>query len=366
MRKNIILILFIFISTVLFSEAIYNGNISVVENDFFSGYVIDEPGVYAGGSNTFPIGSYVEVKLPHSESKASVKIVRRIPETGRFILVDENAGNQLGLTKDDVVLVSVVVTKFIPNPSEELESFTPEPEIKGFTSDIVNTEDEATGDDIEGVSDVIPGTTVPAVPAATVAPVPVPGGLDSDTDSDDLIIEDIYPEDWAAEDSPIIDGDVVSAEDSRDDSLREDVDNTLYDDVEDSMFSEVPELEEETEEYDDKIVKRVYFLEPANSKPPVGGIPDKDLIPVTKNDISKEFKDGYYLQVGIYSDDERLKNNQNKLEEYSLPFLSVKKEKGDKKNILLVGPLTNDEQGVIMLYLKDKGFYDFFKYKKKQ
>lgn len=364
MRKNIILILLIFISTVLFSEAIYNGNISVVENDFFSGYVIDEPGVYAGGSNTFPIGSYVEVKLPHSESKVSVKIVRRIPETGRFILVDENAGNQLGLTKDDVVLVSVVVTKFIPNPSEELESFTPEPEIKGFTSDIVNTKDETTEDGIEGISDEIPGTTAPTVPAATVAPVPVPGGLD--TDSDELNTEDIFPEDEVEEDGPIIEDTAVVVEGSRDDSLEEEIDNTLYDDIEDSMFSEVPELEEETEEYDDKIVKRVYFLEPANSKPPVGGIPDKDLIPVTKNDISKEFKDGYYLQVGIYSDDERLKNNQNKLDEYSLPYLSVKKEKGDKKNLLLVGPLTNDEQGVIMLYLKDKGFYDFFKYKKKQ
>lgn len=371
-----ILILLSLISILAFSnEAIYNGNISVAPGDYFDGFISKEPGVYLGGSNTFPIGSYVEVKMNHTNVSASVKIVRKIAENGKFILVDKSAGEKLGLSDDDTVMVSIIVKKVIPDPSLALDSleFDPEPELKGASSRIIEdeeplpestkvvepdpsliaTSDSLVEDDLEApleealdiVADDLEEPPVLATEPVTeevVAPAIVAIPLD-----DDSLTEEVSEEDLDSVDGSLYDFDDEIVEDTTEES-----DLAVYEDTEDKSIK-------------DKTVKRIFYLEPADKKPPVGGKADKELVAVTKNDTSTPFIEGHYLQVGIYSSRERLLDGVEKLQTYNIPYEEVQLANGDKKYLLLAGPLLNDEIGVVRLYLKDRGFKDFFRYIKK-
>jgi len=112
-------------------------------------------------------------------------------------------------------------------------------------------------------------------------------------------------------------------------------------------------------------IKRIFYLEPANNKPPIGGVEDKTLIPVTTVDKTRNLEDGYYLQVGIYTNPDNIKLDSEKLKKINYPYIKVKEEGSLGRERLLVGPLSNDELGVIMINLKSRGFKDFFRYKKK-
>lgn len=312
MRKQYLLfIIFFLIPGITFSQSTYSGNASVTSEDFFLGFTKDSDNYYLGGCNAFPIGTFVNVKLPYTDDTVFVKVVTRIPEDGIFILIEKEAGSKLGLEVGDVLPVRVQVKKFTPPPLEELdlaEELDPEPEIKGLTSkSLEETEEE----------EVVPVDEV----ASEEDTVLEETGITEETE----VFEDKLPEE--------------------------------------SMFSTLDD-EEVPDEAVEKKVKRIYFLEPADKKPPVGGIPDSELIAVTTVE-DKVFKNGYYLQVGIYREKESIERDTQKIEQLNFPFITVKENGAQQRQRLLVGPVSNDELGVIMLTLKSRGFRDFFRYRNK-
>lgn len=394
--RNSILIILSLISIYTFSnEAIYNGNISVAGNDFFEGYTSSEAGVYLGGSNTFPIGSYVEVKMNHTNVSASIKIVRKIAENGKFILVDKSAGEKLGLSDDDTVMVSIIVKKVIPDPSLALDSleFDPEPEIKGATSRILSSKtsepeaaiereplteftseealsEETSENESEEVSEEgeILNEEEPVEVSEEV--------LEEATEEGEILevpeVAEVTEVTEDAEDAPSVDPvipdeiEVENSEEAVEPVYTEEPVGDL-DIVEESLYDldDYEEITIEPTPDEKRVVKRIFYLEPASNKPPVGGKADKELLPVTREDDVTPFIEGNYLQVGIYSTKERLLDGVEKLETYNIPYEEVQAVNGEKKYILLAGPLLNDEIGVVRVYLKDRGFKDFFRYIKK-
>ncbi|MBN2618164.1 MAG: hypothetical protein JXR64_07600, partial [Spirochaetales bacterium] len=135
-KKILLLLLSIFIGNSLFSQSTYSGNLSVASNTFFNKYS-DTEDYLLGGCNAFPLGTFVNIKLPYSDDSVNVKIVSRIPEDGIFILIDPLAGQKLDLTTGDVLPVRIEVINFTPPPlsETEIESVEPEPEIKGLTAE---------------------------------------------------------------------------------------------------------------------------------------------------------------------------------------------------------------------------------------
>lgn len=329
MKKQYILLIIIFlIPYIAYSQSTYSGNASVTTEDFFIGFPKDSDKYYLGGCNAFPIGTFVNVKLPYTDDTVFVKIVTRIPEDGIFILIEKEAGSKLGLEVGDVLPVRVQVKKFTPPPLEELdivEELDPEPEIKGLTSEsLAETTPE----------DMLPEETIPVEE-------------DPASEEDVLLEEDLY------DDSDIVEESGITEE------------SEVFEDElpEESMFTTLDDETEPVEKVEKK-VKRIYFLEPADKKPPVGGIPDSELIAVTTVE-DKIFKNGYYLQVGIYREKESIKLDTQKIEQLNFPHITVKENGVQQRQRLLVGPVSNDELGVIMLTLKSRGFKDFFRYRNK-
>ena len=66
------------------------------------------------------------------------------------------------------------------------------------------------------------------------------------------------------------------------------------------------------------------LYEVITKKPPVGGIPDSELIPVTTVEKNRILEDGYYLQVGIYTNSDTVYLDSDKLEALNFPFITVK------------------------------------------
>lgn len=404
MKKYSFLVALIFIiSGNIFSQSTYSGNLSISDESFFKGYS-DSDGYYVGGCNAFPIGTFVNVKLPYSDDSVDVKIVTRIPEDGIFVLIEKRAGEKLDLGVGDVLPVRIQVVDFIPLPLsglDEDEEFNPKPELKGLTALSVGDE-EATEEIIEPESDVADTklanefSDLDIVDSKVDLVVPESNSVSSELENHDLenTADMVSPEldvlD-SGKDSIVLESDIVISEkeisvdkaviDEKEHDKVEKKDNLsepviVSDEIEpiiyedelpgESMFLVEDEIDTEniTEE-PIKSVKRVFFLEPANSKPPEGGIPDSELIPVTTVDENRFLKDGFYLQVGIYSSDELILKDAERLEKLNFPYIKVREKVSPERERLLVGPLRNDELGVIMLNLKGRGFADFFRYRKK-
>ncbi len=425
MKKPFIFIALILFSMSIYSQSTYSGNLAVSDDGYFSDY--SESGeFYLGGCNAFPLGTFVNVKLPYSDDAVNVKIVSRIPEDGIFILVDKKAGEKLFLEPEDILPVRIQVIDFIPPPiskSTDLE-VDPEPEIKGLTAlsiaeetiaddeslvpeTVTESDDDILDDSLmlnketddsgETISDDVKEDEI--VNDKIVTPEEVETEIETEIVKDEEIskpsmdvakpIEDASIKDSTEvsekpeiKDEKSIETEPVSAKISASETVTEKEEPKkelkLYEDklpVE-SMFTEIPEeLEKSAAEpvkkeevkpaESGRIVKKIFFLEPANKKPPVGGIPDSELIPVTTVEKNRILEDGYYLQVGIYTNSDTVYLDSDKLEALNFPFITVKEEAKPNRERLLVGPVKNDELGVIMLQLKGRGFKDFFRYKKK-
>lgn len=371
MKKHILLItiLFTVISGNIYAQSTYSGNVSVTDESFFRGFTKDSSNYFFGGCNAFPIGTYVDVKLPYADNSVYVKIVSRIPEDGIFILIEKSAGEKLNLEVGDVLPVRIQVKSFTPPPLEDLDSseeLNPEPEIKGLTSKSLAPVEEVVEDiasDEPETAEVLPTTpeVVPAVPVVPVVPiVSEEDAAEEETPEDEIVIEEPIEEVVEEDPKGITEDSETYADDLPEESMFEEVEE------DDSEYTEETEEVEETPEKP-KVTKtkRIYFLEPASKKPPVGGIPDSELIPVTTVDKSLTLEKGYYLQVGIYKESDNLEIDSEKLKRLNFPYIAVKEESEQRRQRLLVGPVNNDELGVIMLNLKSKGFRDFFRYKKK-
>lgn len=442
MRKYSYLATLLFICGILFSQSTYSGNLSVSDDVYFKN-LTKSGDYYLGGCNAFPIGTFVNVKLPYSDDSVNVKIVKRIPEDGIFILIDKKAGEKLFLETDDVLPVRIQVLNFTPPPITPDIELDPEPEIKGLTAlnvtsdksnikkpleieepltdseinpEIIVDEPETVMEDTESVSKVITPETFPDF-METVDTEDEPEVILDDVESEVVPeIVNVIPKDYeatvintedeissepitevieevvisepisevleeAAISEPIIEASEEEVPISEpiteildEEIIPEPITEILeiYEDElpVDSMFGETI-IEEsmventiDNEEMINRVVNRIFFLEPANKKPPEGGIPDSELIQVTMVDKEKPFKDGYYLQVGIYTNSDLIYKDTQVLDKLNFPYIKVKEIEPQRERIL-VGPLQNDELGVIMLHLKSKGFIDFFRYKKK-
>lgn len=109
--------------------------------------------------------------------------------------------------------------------------------------------------------------------------------------------------------------------------------------------------------------RKVYYLVPAGRRPPSGGKSDKEILSV-KSEVPIS-DTGIYIQIGIYDVKTPVEPVLQPVKQIHLPHITVTDENNRHKRVL-VGPLKNDEMGIVMHLLRQSGFNDFFTYKKER
>lgn len=372
--KRIFLALLIFsgITLPLAAQPTWSGNASVDASEFIN-FVDDNP--LAGASSSFTRNTIILITNPQNNKTVQVKIVKRSPRPGVFLVLSEDAGKAISILAGQEIPVQVqVATSSSSNEYDEFKSVDPDinPAVSVAENEVLEAPDsEITDIPEEAVSEVDDFTSAPGLSSSEPVPVPLPGdNLRVERDSPvTKAVEEIIP---TEETIPI--EELISTENSEN---PEELIPVL-------SLETYPETAEETldmsamEELSDTILPTgdnvIYFLTPSDFRPPTQPIKSEklseEIIPVLvdrealEDFIVNQLKNGSsYIQLGAYSTAVSIYSEIEAIENRYPMVVWTEQKNGKTLYKLLIGPLTQDETGVLSYRFRDSGYADLFLYK---
>ncbi len=357
MKKAAVLIFLVILAGASVSaQSLWTGNAAVGGTLEFEGY--ESYGEYLGASNSFPAGTRVLVTNPVNDRTLEVLVVKRPVNPGVFLLLTPEAAERLELGRDTVLPVRVQVRSGTGASSRsytDSPARSPDPDNNPAAASSGGELTTAVIPEDTSADDVLlmpPGTS--AGPEESVmkelAGVPAAG-----TDEEPALVF-VAPEE----------GDVPSAEEDTE-----------------VAAAPIPPAEETADEDPADVI---YFLTPSDLRPPVAAVtppddattdPDApapeapvDIRPVLveEEDLADRMVTAInggrqYIQVGAYLSQEVMYTRIRRIgETYPLVVLPESRD-GATIYKLLVGPVTRDEKGQLLVLLRSEGFADSFVYR---
>lgn len=376
-RVLITLLIFSGMTVQLAAQPTWSGNASVDPTEFVN-FVDSIP--LAGASSSFTRNTVVVVTNPQNNKSVEVTIVKRAPRPGVFLVLSEEAGMLLSLPSDQVIPVQVQVAsndtdsgydefKSVDpdiNPAVTVPDDGPLSDETSETVEITEVPEEAVPEEAEEFSEV------PRLSYDDPLPVPVPADdlrLDRGESSETAAVTDSpvepelndIPEDEESpyllppeEDIPLLAEETVTVEGS-----------------ESTEAEGAGEMGDTVLPAGDNVI---YFLTPSDFRPPsqpaIASEERDEIVPVL---VDRETLEGYivnnlkngssYIQLGAYSSAESIYSEIEAIEARYPMVVWTEMRKGETLYKLLIGPLTQDETGVLSYRFRDSGYADLFLYK---
>lgn len=361
-----------------FSEPVWSGNASVDAGEFVN-FTQDFP--LAGASSSFSRNTKILVTNPQNDQTVEVTIVKRAPRPGVFLVLSPAAAQAISMPEDQVIPVQVKVAS--SDEGSEYEEFnSADPDINPAVS---------VPDETAALADA-GAEAAPAAEEPSSAAEPADGGdlfadelLSVPVPEDSLRVdrepETVAAESGADEEAPAeaeteealpsgTGEDAVAAlppaEPASDDAA---LPESAGDAVDLSMESE---LRDELLPSGDNVI---YFLTPSDFRPPTGPVTverddAEEIVPVLvdrnalEDYIVNNLNNGSsYIQLGAYSSADSI-YGEIKAIDARYPMVVWTDYRGEASIFkLLIGPLTEDETGVLSYRFKDSGYADLFLYR---
>jgi hypothetical protein len=361
-RLFLSLLIFSGITLPLAAQPTWSGNASVDASEFVN-FVDDVP--MAGASSSFTRNTEILITNPQNNKTVQVKIVKRSPRPGVFLVLSEDAAKALSILSGQEIPVQVqIATSGSSNEYDEFKSVDPD-----INPAVTVPEDEASGAADIAVANIpeeaVPEagddfTSTPGLSSNELVSVPLPGdnlGVDRESPETEVTVEEIVSTEDPVKPEEIIP--VLSPE-----NLPEAAVETLD-------LSSVEELSDTILPSGDNVI---YFLTPSDFRPPTHPMESKELteeiVPVlvdreTLEDyIVNQLKNGSsYIQLGAYSTAESIYSEIEAIENRYPMVVWTEQKNGKTLYKLLIGPLTQDETGVLSYRFRDSGYADLFLYK---
>jgi len=351
MRKYVgFLALTLFCSALLQAESVWTGNAGVGSPQQFPG----SQEYFRAASNSFPIGTILEVMNPRGRASVKVTVIERLQAPGVFLLMEISAAQIIGIPLDHIRPVQVT-----PIGSSDIGNYIP-----------VNT-DEPDDEENSGAADILPNDQVSAYPKdadggadsprngsgeAMAAPLEF-GIIDNPDGFNDVEEETLDPFDPYSkpEDTSLIhDQAAPEAED-------------MPDEAENPASAEGSEGDAENPER-----SQLLFLSPSDLRPPTGrtAITPKEETLSTAREEDFEIPEyragdaGKYIQIGAYQNREILETRVNDIQQSNPDYplrVAITSESSDQTVYkLLVGPVRPAEIGAVLDTVRRNRFPDAF------
>lgn len=367
----------LFLSLLIFSgctlplaaQPTWSGNASVDASEFLN-FVDDVP--MAGASSSFTRNTEILITNPQNNKTVQVTIVKRSPRPGVFLVLSEEAGKALSILSGQEVAVQVqVATSGSSSEYDEFKSVDPDinpavsvPEDEGSDSTDIAVSDIPEEAITEADDDF---TSTPGLSSNELVPIPLPGdnlGVDRDSpEAEEVTVDEIVSaEDTVKPEEPVAPEELIPV--LSPENLPEEIEETLD-------MSSVEELSDTILPSGDNVI---YFLTPSDFRPPTQPIESKEsseeIVPVL---VDRETLEDYivnqlnngssYIQLGAFSTAESIYSEIEAIENRYPMVVWTEQRNGNTLYKLLIGPLTQDETGVLSYRFRDSGYADLFLYK---
>jgi len=359
MRKHAgFLALVLFCSASLRGESVWTGNASVGDPLRFPG----SREYFRAASNSFPLGTVLEVTNPKGRASVNVVVVDRLESPGIFLLMEMNAAKLIRIPSDHIHPVQVT-----PIGSSDIDIYA-----SIDSSELGDEEDH-------GSAESLPDDQIPAYPSDSESDI----STDSSPEENPVVPAAIVTEPVMIDDlggyndagvamGPV---DVYNVDKIRDPSSI--VDQATPDIGASPDGAGNLTSAEETDTEAGNLVEsgsRVFFLSPSELRPPVGVSIEQpveqslmaareDEFDISRYEIGER---GEYIQIGAYRSREvfkaRVIDIQQSRPDYPLRVLTVRTSGSPDQLIykLLLGPIKPAEVGVVLDTVRRNNLSDAF------
>jgi len=339
------------------AESVWTGNAAV-------GSPLDFPGTreyFRAASNSFPLGTILEVTNPRGRASVKVTVVSRLESPGVFLLMEMNAARLIGIPSDHIRPVQLT-----PIGSSDIGIYALIGSDESENEEILNTDEFSPNNQIHaysenGKDDNSTDTSQNENPTAATAIISEPKMIDDlgeyNNPGETLNSVDAYNMGEAEIPSSISDSEPPAP-------TSDETENLLSAEEPDSDMGNPVESE-----------KQVVFLSPSDFRPPTEPPIEAAIEPIEQTLVAVREGDfgilrykigdrGEYIQIGAYRSREvfeaRVKEIQRSNPDYPLRVAII--DASDSKMIykLLVGPIKPAEIGVVLDAVKRNRFSDAF------
>jgi len=354
------LILTLFPLAFLRAESVWTGNAGVGSLQQFPG----SREYFRAASNSFPIGTILEVMNPRERASVEVTVVERLEFPGVFLLIEMSAAKIIGIPLDYIRPVQVT-----PIGSSDIGNYTP-----------ARSSEPDDGENAD-TADIPPNTQ------ESIYPMDADDGADSPRDRG--------PETVAAASPPGIEmiDEIGAFEDTGEEILGP---FDTYDKTENKSLipdQETPDVEKASGDTPDEVEElasagesgsdmrnsergenQLLFLTPSDFRPPTGGTAatpiEETFSTIREEDFAiPEYKTGdagKYIQIGAYRSREIFETRVNDIQQsnpdYPLRVAIASENSAQTVYKLLVGPVKPAEIGVVLDTVRRSKFSDAFQF----
>jgi len=354
MKKYVgFLTLALLVSPFLGAESVWTGNAGVGSPSEFPG----SREYFRAASNSFPLGTILEVKNPRGRASVEVTVVSRLESPGVFLLMEMSAAKLIGIPSDHIRPVQVT-----PIGSSDTGIFASLYSDETKNEEILSTDESSPSNQIHaypenGKDDAAAG--ISQVESPVLAPT---------ITSEPKMLDELGRYNDAGETMNSID--VYNMGETEDEP-------SIFDPEPPAVISDetgnILSLEEPNSSTRNPVEsgKQVMFLSPSDFRPPAGAASEpieRTSATVQEGDFDilryKTGDRGEYIQIGAYRSREvfeaRVKEVQRSNPDYPLRVAIT--DASDSKMIykLLVGPIKPAEIGAVLDAVKRSRFSDAF------
>jgi len=364
MKKSVIFILLVALTVNIFSESLWSGNASIASDGEFT----ENTDYFQAASNTFPSGTMLKVTNPRNGLSVNVRVVKRLSRPGVFILLDKKSGEIIDLPDDHVMPVRVT-------PVSGGSGVLPDDELPAAEKIYSDDPDLNISSEAESFKDK-EYSAVPEIPEVDIVDKPKTENIEKyeieeDTNSVTLSENTVSESDESESESKSEEIEIYAETDSKSENVIYFLSPADLRPPEETTDTEKSSsLPAESAEISDSGAKEEVGIFPEEHSESSGTVvtgtqnPGNTVkINVPSADLSEKYK---YIQIGAYEIFAVLADTYGKIKQKAPGYPLCYSEDTVNGNVvykLLIGPLMPAETGTVLNTAKKTAFPDAFIYK---